>query len=62
MQAMHLRHYRPGAILITNLGSKYSITNQSMPKLKKVGEVHFSEIDDTIVVGEIIITLDLLLL
>ena len=33
-----------------------------MPKLKKVGEVHFSEIDDTIVVGEIIITLDLLLL
>ena len=62
MQAMHLRHYRPGAILISNLGSKYSIINQSMPKFKKVGELHFSGIDDTIVVGEIIVTLDLLLL
>lgn len=62
MQAMHLRHYRPGAILISNLGSKYSIINQSMPKFKKVGELHFSGIDGTIVVGEIIITLDLLLL
>ena len=62
MQAMHLRHYRPGAILISNLGSKYSIINQLMPKFKKVGELHFSGIDGTIVVGEIIITLDLLLL
>ena len=56
MQAMHLRHYRPGAILTSNLGSKYSIINQSMPKFKKVGELHFSGIDGTIVVGEIIIT------
>ena len=30
MQAMHVRHYRPGAILISNLGSKYSIIDQSI--------------------------------
>ena len=62
MQAMHLRHYRPGAILISNLGSRYSIINQSMPMFKKVRELHFSGIDGTIVVGELILTLDLLLL
>ena len=63
MQAMHLRHYYNSNV---KSRQKYQSINQSinqsMPLLKDVGELHFSGIDGIVVVGEIIITLYLLLL